>query len=138
MRLQEWRASIFLTICFTNINNITNFTKQFFRMNYQLGNLEETVLLIVLYLDEVYGVSVAEEYKKQTGHGISIPAIHTVLRRLEDKGLLKSGMGESSPERGGRRKRLYEATAHGLNIIREIKNERMRLWSKIPVLKFKS
>ena len=36
-------------------------------MNYQLGNLEEAVLLIALYLDEVYGVSVAEEYKKQTG-----------------------------------------------------------------------
>jgi DNA-binding PadR family transcriptional regulator len=107
-------------------------------MNNQLGNLEEAVLLIALYLDEVYGVSVAAEYKKQTGHGISIPAIHTVLRRLENKGLLRSDMGESSPERGGRRKRLYEATAHGLNVIREIKKERVRLWSKIPALKFKS
>jgi DNA-binding PadR family transcriptional regulator len=106
-------------------------------MSYQLGNLEETVLLIALYLDEVYGVSVAEEYKKQAGHTISIPAIHTVLRRLEDKGLLKSRMGEASPERGGRRKRLYEATAHGLNVIREIKKDRVRLWSKIPALKFK-
>lgn len=106
-------------------------------MNYHLGNLEEAVLLIALYLDEVYGVSVAEEYKKQTGNDISIPAIHTVLRRLEDKGLLKSKMGEASPERGGRRKRLYEATAHGLNVIREIKKERVRIWSKIPALKFK-
>jgi DNA-binding PadR family transcriptional regulator len=106
-------------------------------MSYQLGNLEETVLLIALYLDEVYGVSVAEEYKKQTEHDISIPAIHTVLRRLEDKGLLKSKMGEASPERGGRRKRLYEATSHGLNVIREIKKDRVRLWSKIPALKFK-
>lgn len=106
-------------------------------MSYQLGNLEETVLLIALYLDEVYGVSVADEYKKQTGHDISIPAIHTVLRRLEDKGLLKSKMGEASAERGGRRKRLYEATTHGLNIIREIKKDRVRLWSKIPALKYK-
>jgi DNA-binding PadR family transcriptional regulator len=105
-------------------------------MNYLLGNLEEAVLLITLYLDEVYGVSVAEEYRKQTGHDISIPAIHTVLRRLEDKGLLKSKMGESTPERGGRRKRLYESTAYGLSQIREIKRERMRLWSKIPALKF--
>ena len=104
-------------------------------MNYQLGNLEEAVLLISLYVDEVYGVSVAEEYKKQTGSEISIPAIHTVLRRLEDKGLLKSKMGEPSPERGGRRKRLYEATPYGLNLIREIKKERIRLWSKIPALK---
>jgi len=105
-------------------------------MNYQLGNLEEAVLLIVLYLDEAYGVSVAEEYKEQSGQGISIPAIHTVLRRLEEKGILKSKMGEASPERGGRRKRLYEGTAYGLNLIREIKKERMRLWAKIPALKF--
>lgn len=104
-------------------------------MSYQLGNLEETVLLIALYLDEVYGVSVAEEYATQTGNEISIPAIHTVLRRLEEKGLLKSKMGGSSPERGGRRKRLYEPTAYALNIIREIKKERMRMWSKIPALK---
>jgi DNA-binding PadR family transcriptional regulator len=103
-------------------------------MNSQLGNLEEAVLLITLYLDEVYGVSVAEEYKKQSGNDISIPAIHTVLRRLEDKGLLKSKMGESSPERGGRRKRLYEATRFGLQIIRDIKTQRIRLWSKIPQL----
>ncbi len=106
-------------------------------MNYQLGNLEEAVLLIALYLDEVYGVSVAEEYRNQTGHGISIPAVHTVLRRLEDKGLLKSRMGEASPERGGRRKRLYTATAYGLNVIREIRDERVRLWSKVPALKLK-
>ena len=104
-------------------------------MNSQLGNLEEAVLLIALYLEEVYGVSVAEEYKKQSGNDISIPAIHTVLRRLEAKGLLKSKMGESSPERGGRRKRLYEATAFGLQVIREIKTQRIRLWSKIPQLK---
>src|SRR5688500_4269536 len=103
-------------------------------MNSQLGNLEEAVLLIALYLDEVYGVSVAEEYKKQSGSDISIPAIHTVLRRLEDKGMLKSKMGESIPERGGRRKRLYEATAFGLQIIRDIKTQRIRLWSKIPQL----
>lgn len=105
-------------------------------MSYQMWNLEETVLLIALYVVEVYGVSVADEYKKQTGRSISIPAIHTVLRRLEDKGLLKSWVGESIPERGGRRKKLYEPTAYGLNMIVEIKKERLRLWSKIPALKY--
>jgi len=103
-------------------------------MSNHVGNLEETVLLLTMYMEEVYGVSVAEEYRNQTGNGISIPAIHTVLRRLEDKGLLKSAMGESSPERGGRRKRLYEATAYGFGMIREIKKERIRIWKKIPQL----
>jgi PadR family transcriptional regulator PadR len=104
-------------------------------MTTRLGNLEEAVLLISLYLDEVYGVSVAEEYANQTGHDISIPAIHTVLRRLEEKALLKSKMGASSPERGGRSKRLYEATPYGLQVARGMKKERMNMWSKIPALK---
>jgi len=103
-------------------------------MNTSLGNLEETVLLITMSLDEAYGVSVAEEYKKQAGSSISIPAIHTVLRRLEDKGLLKSKMSAASPERGGRRKRLYDATAYGFNVIREIKKDRLRMWARIPGL----
>jgi PadR family transcriptional regulator PadR len=107
-------------------------------MNYQLGNLEEAVLLIALYLDEVYAVSVAEEYTQQTGQRISVPAIHTVLSRLEDKGMLKSRMGEASPERGGRRKRLYEVTQLGLNLIREIRDERIRIWAKIPALRAKT
>lgn len=107
-------------------------------MNYQLGNLEEAVMLIALYLDEVYAVSVAEQYEKQTGQSISIPAIHTVLRRLEEKGMLKSSMGEASAERGGRRKRLYKTTSYGLKVIREIRDVRIRLWSKIPALKLKS
>lgn len=104
-------------------------------MNSQLGNLEETVLLLAMYIDEVYGVSVAEEYKKQTGRSISVPAIHTVLRRLEDKGLLKSKEGEASPQRGGRRKRLYTVTPYGSNVLNEIKKERIRIWAKIPSLK---
>jgi len=104
-------------------------------MNARIGNLEESVLLIALYLDEVYGVSVGEEYTLQTGQDISIPAIHTVLRRLEEKGLLKSKMGESSPERGGRSKRLYDATPYGLQVARAMKKERITMWSKIPALK---
>lgn len=107
-------------------------------MNYHLGNLEEAVLLITMYTDEAYGVSVAEEYRKQSRSAISIPAIHTVLRRLEDKGLVTSRMGEAAPERGGRRKRLYQPTPFGFRVIRDIRNERLRLWAKIPQLKLKS
>lgn len=102
-------------------------------MNYQRCHIDEIVLFIALYVDEVYDVSVAEEYKK---YRISIPAIQTVLRRLEKKGFLKSG--ELSPERGRRRKRLYEAPTRGLNLIHEFKNERMRLWLNIPAFRFKS
>jgi DNA-binding PadR family transcriptional regulator len=101
----------------------------------QLGNLEETVLLIAMFRDDVYGVTVAEEYKRLTGLPISVPAIHTVLRRLEQKGYLRSRMGDATPQRGGRRKRLYEPTAFGYSVTREIRNQRIKLWGRIPKLR---
>ncbi len=103
-------------------------------MIQNLGHLEESVLLIVMIIEEAYGVSVAEAYEKQTGVSISIPAIHTVLKRLEKKGLLNSHMGEASPERGGRRKRLFEATPYGYKVIALIRKNRLHLWSLIPKL----
>jgi len=99
-----------------------------------LGNLEETVLLIVMIKAEAYGVSVAEFYQEKTGKSISIPAIHTVLKRLEKKGFLKSKMGPATPERGGRGKRLFEATPYGHKIISQIRENRLSLWSLIPNL----
>ena len=103
-------------------------------MTHNLGNLEESVLLIVMIVEEAYGVSVAEAYEEKTGHSISIPAIHTVLKRLEMKGMVKSKMGEATAERGGRRKRIFEATPYGYKVISQIRENRLQLWSLIPRL----
>ena len=103
-------------------------------MLLNLGQLEESVLLIVMIVEEAYGVSVAETYEKETGRSISIPAIHTVLKRLEAKGLVRSQMGAATPKRGGRRKRIFEATPYGFKVIAEIRKNRLRLWSLIPKL----
>ena len=98
-----------------------------------LGQLEEMILLIVLIIqEEAYGVSVAEEYRTRSGRNISIPAVHTVLKRLEKKGLLRSRMGGATAERGGRKKRLFEITPYGLASLEEIKELRRQLWSAAP------
>ena len=97
-----------------------------------LGQLEESVLLLVMILDEAYGVSVAQAYEEKTGNTISIPAIHTVLKRLENKGMLLSKMGEATAERGGRRKRLFEATPYGYRVVSQLRENRLKLWSLIP------
>ena len=71
--------------------------------SHKLGNLEEMVLLLVGVLyGNAYSVSLVEEYRKQTGKNINISAIHTVLYRLEKKGLLESKLGESQALRGGK------------------------------------
>lgn len=101
----------------------------------QLGYLEETVLLLIMMMEEeAYGFSVSEAYKNHTGKSISISAIHTVLSRLEKKGLIKSEMGGATEERGGRRKRIFLPTIDGKEVITEIKKSRQSLWSQIPDL----
>src|ERR1041385_4206276 len=98
-----------------------------------IGELEELVLLIVgiLYRD-AYGVAVMDEIEKQTGRRLNISAVHTVLKRLEEKGLLKSEMGDPTSERGGRRKRIFLLTAAGKRTLNEANEMRNQLFKKIP------
>ena len=98
-----------------------------------LGSLEETVLLIVLVMDdEAYGYSVSEVYLKKIGKTISIPAVHTVLKRLEKKGFVKSSMGGATQERGGRKKRIYEVTQYGYRALSDLRETREKLWKNAP------
>ncbi|MEI9917446.1 MAG: PadR family transcriptional regulator [Bacteroidota bacterium] len=98
-----------------------------------IGELEELVLLIVgiLYKD-AYGVAVMDEIEKQTGRSLNISAVHTVLKRLEEKGLLKSEMGDPTSERGGRRKRIFILTSAGKKALSEANEMRNQLFKKIP------
>lgn len=102
-----------------------------------LGNLEESILLITAGLQGgAYGVNITEEYNSQLDQDISLSAVHTVLRRLENKGMLESSMGGASNERGGRRKRLYKITPYGYKTLEKIQTERKRLWLKVPKISF--
>lgn len=100
--------------------------------NDRLGNLEEMVLLVVILVQgEAYGITVRDAFIQQFGQEISLSAIHTVLRRLENKGFTTSKMGGASAERGGRRKRLYEVTRYGYTRASEIQEQRNRIWELI-------
>ena len=79
----------------------------------RLGDFEEVLLLItgILEKDDAYAFKIAEEFQRQTGREISIGAIHSTLDRLENKGFVKSEMGQATATRGGRRKRIFTITA---------------------------
>ena len=68
-----------------------------------IGELEELVLLTVgsLYQD-AYAVNIMDQIHIHTSRKIDVTAIHSVLRRLDKKGLVESEMGGSTTERGGR------------------------------------
>ncbi len=101
----------------------------------QLGYLEETLLLLIMVMEEdIYGFSVTQAYTQHTGKSISISAVHTALSRLEKKGLIQSEMGGATDERGGRRKRMFKYTESGRSLIIQLKESREKLWAQIPDL----
>jgi DNA-binding PadR family transcriptional regulator len=99
----------------------------------RLGEFEEVILLLVGILgEEAYAFNIAEEFESQAGRPVSIGAVHSTLTRLEEKGFLTSQMGESTAERGGRRKRIYTITAYGRKTLSAARDFRMALWKQFP------
>ncbi|MFK7953453.1 MAG: PadR family transcriptional regulator [Ekhidna sp.] len=99
----------------------------------KLGDFEETILLIVGILKkEAYAFNIAEEFETQTKRVVSIGAVHSTLSRIEDKGFVESKMGDSTAERGGRRKRIYTITAQGQKALEISRDLKMSLWNQFP------
>lgn len=83
-----------------------------------LGEFEQIVMLALLRLGaDAYGAAVCAEIEKRSGREVSVSAVHTTLERLEQKGMLRSRVGEPTPQRGGKRKRHYEVAAPGLRAV---------------------
>ena len=100
---------------------------------YQLGEFEEIVILTVAILNnEAYSVAIKDEIETRLSRGVSMGALHTALKRLEDKGYLKSYAGEATEERAGRPKRYFEITAMGKKAMHYTKSSREDLWRAIP------
>ncbi len=98
-----------------------------------LGELEELVLLTVgILYNQAYGVALMDEIEKQTGRSLNISAVHAVLKRLEEKGLVNSRLGEPTSERGGRRKRIFTLTAAGKKSLEQANEMRNQLFNQIP------
>lgn len=102
-----------------------------------LGEFEELVLTLVAALQEdAYGAAICEEIETRLKREVNLSAVHVTLYRLEDKGLIKSGLGGGTNERGGRRKRIYTITSAGMAMLRAMKESRVTLWKMVPQLKF--
>ena len=87
-----------------------------------LGEFEQVVMLALLRLGpDAYGAAVCTEIESRSGRGVSVSAVHTTLERLELKGMVKSRVGEPTPQRGGKRKRHYEVAAAGLKALQALK-----------------
>ena len=87
-----------------------------------LGDFEQLVLLGVLRLESgeaSYGAAIRQEIHTRSGRDVSINAVYTTLDRLESKGLLKSWVGDPTPQRGGRRRKFYALRPSGIAAVRQ-------------------
>ena len=107
-------------------------------MKVYLGEFEELVLLTIAALvNDAYSVAICDELEKNTGRSAKLGVVHSVLNRLEDKGLVKSKLGEATNARGGKRKRYYTITSSGKAALIKAKELRDQLWSMIPEISLK-
>ncbi|SRR6266496_6516525 len=93
-----------------------------------LGEFEYVLITAAAGLgDAAYGAVIREEIEKATRRNCAIGALYTTIERLEKKGLLKTWMGEATPQRGGRAKRMVRVTPKGLQAAREFFEAMMRV-----------
>jgi len=104
---------------------------------YSVGNFEELVLLMVAALhDEAYGVSILENLQDKLKKKVNISAVHVALKRMEDKGFVKSRYGGITEDRGGRRKKFYVITALGKKVLDGNYALRTGIYQTIPEISF--
>src|ERR1700677_2123541 len=85
-----------------------------------LGEFEYLMITAAAGLgDKAYGAAIREEIEHTPGRKCSSGALYTTIERLEKKGMLTTWMGDATPQRGGRAKRMVRVTAKG---IREAKS----------------
>jgi len=90
-------------------------------MGESIGEFEQLILFAVIRLDPPpTAVTVRQEIEARTGRTISSGALYTALDRMESRGFLSSRLGEPTPERGGKRKRLYTVQPAGERALADI------------------
>lgn len=79
-----------------------------------LGEFEYLILSASARLgDAAYGAAIRRTVEEITGRRCSLGALYTTLDRLEAKGLIRTTLGDPTPQRGGRAKRMVRLTAAG-------------------------
>jgi len=99
-----------------------------------LAEFEELVLLAVLRSEgEAYGAPLQRDLAERAKRSVSVSTVYVTLIRLEDKGFLTSRKGHPTAERGGKAKRLFEATPDGVEALRATRALRDRMWDGVEL-----
>ena len=97
-----------------------------------LTRSEEFVLLAVSRLQEdAYTLRIRECLSDLTGQEWSLGSVYTPLERLGRRRFLTSHLSDSTPDRGGRKRRIYALTPDGKASLLQIRAVEMTMWEGI-------
>ncbi|WP_102794649.1 PadR family transcriptional regulator [Bowmanella denitrificans] len=99
-----------------------------------LGEFEQVTLLALLQLDNcAYGAAIRQLLHSRISRDVALGALYATLERMEKKGLVRSWLGDATPERGGRAKRYFEVTAKGRLALKQCKAALDTMWQGIII-----
>ena len=100
-----------------------------------LTDFEIMILLAIMRVgDDAYGVTIAREIEQTAGRTVQLPAVYVALDRLEKQGLVRSWVGEATPQRGGRAKKHFGLTPAGVGSVQDTRDALTALWTEVPEL----
>lgn len=97
--------------------------------NFDLSALEENIITVLNY-HQLYGLQIIKAIEQASGgkRKLGIGSLYPTLHRLEKKGFVISQWGDDHPQvRGGARRKYYEITALGRQVLRETQQTRANL-----------
>ncbi len=97
--------------------------------NFDLSALEEHIIT-VLNVHELYGLQIIKAIEEASGgkRRLGVGSLYPTLHRLEKKGFIQSKWGDDRPEeRGSARRKYYEITGLGRQVLQETQATRANL-----------
>lgn len=93
------------------------------------GELEQFVLLALLQLgNDAHGEAVRSELAKRAGRRVSLSTVYVTLMRMQEKGWVRSWLGEPESRRGGKAKRLFAVQPAGRRALEATHHAMQRMW----------
>ena len=97
-----------------------------------LTRSEELILWAILLLkDNAYCVPIRNRISEVTTEEWPLGSIYMPLDRLAKTGFLNSSLSDSTPERGGRRRRIYKLTREGLMALEKARAVQLKMWDQM-------
>jgi len=100
-----------------------------------LGEFEHQVLLAILHLGgQAYSAPIVAEMEARSGRSVAPAAVYIALRRLEQRGLVRSAKAEPGRREGGRGRRTFTVTRDAIEKLRESRRAFEAFWAGLDPL----